>query len=275
MVVTMQDFVVAAYDIVTVLVFLYMIVVGARRGFLRTLVYFIGYAAVLLGAAALSEPAARWIFETLLRPSIVSGIAGKLSEVQQELLPESLLAFAQSVPEGVLGMLGLDQEQLVETLHGLIENGGAGAAGAITDSVVAPLAVNLMRLVLFFLLFSIAMFFVRRLAGVFNEVNRLPLIGPANQVMGGLVGAAQAALTLYVIAAVLKLLVSFTADGLVIQQAGGPLVLCSEALFSKTLFFKAFVNWNPLDLLLSLQETGWLSPLREPTNNALAVSGRG
>ena len=269
----MQGFVLLIYDLVTVLIFLYMIVVGARRGFARTLVYFIGYAAVLFGAAALSEPAARWIFETLLRPSIVSGISEKLSQVQAELLPESLITFAQSVPEGVLGMLGLDQEQLVETLHRLIENGGAGAARAITDSVVAPLAINLLKLVIFFLLFSAAMFLVRRLAGVFNEVNRLPLIGPANQVMGGLVGAAQAALTLYIIAAILKLLVSFTSDGLVIQHSGGPLVLCSEALFHQTLFFKAFVNWNPLELLLSLQASGWLDPLREPTNNALAVSG--
>ena len=269
----MQDFIIIVYDIVTVLIFLYMMVVGARRGFARTLVYFIGYVAVLVGAAVLAEPAARWIFETLLRPSVVSGIAEKLSQVQQELLPESLLAFAQSVPEGVLDMLGLDSEQLVQTLHQLIENGGTGAAAAITDSVVAPLAVNLMRLVLFFLLFSIAMFFVRRLAGVFGEVNRLPLIGPVNQLMGGLIGAAQAALTLYVIAADLKLLISFTADGLVIQQAGRPLVLCSEELFSKTLFFKAFVNWNPLDLFFSLKNTGWLDSVREPTNNALAVSG--
>ncbi|MCI8624042.1 MAG: CvpA family protein [Provencibacterium sp.] len=274
MVSPMQDFVVLAYDIVTVLIFIYMIVVGARRGFARTLACFIGYVAALFGAAALSEPAARWIFEALLRPSIVSGISEKLSQVQAELLPESLLSFAQSIPEGVLGMLGLDPEKLVETLHDLIGSSGAGAAGAIADSVIAPLVVNLLKAVLFLLLFSVAMFFVRRLAGVFGEINRLPLIGPANQIMGGLVGAAQAALTMYVIVLVLGLVLSLTAGSLEIHRDGqAPLVLCSEAVFARTLFFKAFVNWNPLDLLLFAQDAGWLKPAREPSNNALAVSG--
>lgn len=269
----MQGFVVLAYDILTALVFVYMIAVSARRGLARTLAYFLGYAAILFGAAAVSGPAAQWAFEALLRPGIVSSISGKLSQAQAELLPESLLAFAESVPSGVLEMLGFDPEELAEMLHRLIEGGGAGAAAAITDSVIAPLATHLIKLVLFLLVFSIGMFFLRRLVGIFDEVNHLPLIGPVNQVLGGVVGAAQAALTMFIIAAVLKMLLSLVPGGITIPVGGQPLALCNEALLRETLFFKVFLQTNPLDLLLFAQDAGWLPQLREPSNNALAVSG--
>ena len=249
----MQPFIPLIYDIATVIVFVYMIAACARGGFLRTIVSFIGYAAALVGAAVLSRPLAAGVYGSLIRPGVIQRIAEKLAQYQNDALPAGLLGLFEGLPEEVLGALGMDKEGIVDALGDLIQNGGQGAAGEIADAIVAPLAVMLLKIIFFYLIFGLLMIIVRRVAWVFGSVNHLPLLGPANRILGGAVGALQAALTMYVVAVLLVLLVSLTKEGIVIRLSGEDITLASYALYQRTVLFRVFVNTNPLDLLLLTQ----------------------
>ncbi|PWM35250.1 MAG: CvpA family protein [Clostridiales bacterium] len=249
----MQPFIPLIYDIATVIVFVYMIAACARGGFLRTIVSFIGYAAALVGAAVLSRPLAAGVYGSLIRPGVIQRIAEKLAQYRNDALPAGLLGLFEGLPEEVLGALGMDKEGIVDALGDLIQNGGQGAAGEIADAIVAPLAVMLLKIIFFFLIFGLLMIIVRRVAWVFGSVNHLPLLGPANRILGGAVGALQAALTMYVVAVLLVLLVSLTKEGIVIRLSGEDITLASYALYQRTVLFRVFVNTNPLDLLLLTQ----------------------
>lgn len=246
----MQAFVPLIYDAVTIGIFLYMIAACAHRGFVRTVVSFIGYAAALLGSALLAKPLAQSVYASLVRPKVEGAITEKLDALHLDSVSGNLLEIVEQIPSNLLALIGMDKEEVASSLEELI-TGGGNVAGEITDTIVGPLVILLLKLIFFLAIFTVAMFLVRKLCAVFAGVNRLPLIGPVNQILGGLVGALQAALTLYVLVVAINLVLSFTGGALVLSPQGRePLVLASNDLFERTLFFKAFVHMNPVNLLL-------------------------
>lgn len=248
----MQQYVPFFYDLVTILIFVVMIASCAHRGFARTIVHFIGYAASLFVAAGLSKPIAQAIYSSLIRPAMVENITAKLSQVGAELLPENLMEVVESLPQVLLEAVGVEKDKLVTLLHQLITGGGGDAAGQIADAIVAPLALMLLKAVFFLLLFSVCMFLVRIISSLFGGINRVPVIGSANRLLGGVIGALQAMLTLYIIAVALTLLVSLTGS-ITIHLDGQAVVIASRSIFQQAQLFRAFVNFNPLDLLMLKQ----------------------
>lgn len=251
----LQNWIPLIYDVLTLILILSMVFSCARQGFLRTVVGLLGYAAAMVGAAACAKPLAEFIYETLLEPPLVRGIESRIEAVQPDLLPDSLLQTVEKLPVFIFEAMGLSQQEMVRALHNLIENGGAQAAQGIVQAVVAPLAVMLLRSFLFILIFGVALFFVRRLAHMFGTVNRLPVVGPANRILGGVVGLLEAALTMYVIILVLQILLTFAGGSIRVQAEGQTVVLAGAALFERTHLFKIFLNFNPLDLLLYANQT--------------------
>lgn len=246
----MQVFIPLIYDIFTVGMFIYMISTCSRRGFAKTAASLVGYMTAIFTASSVSKPLATATYTVFIKPPITRSIAQKISELEIDVLPQALLELTESLPQELLAAVGLDKEQLVEVLLSLVGGGGQDAAQAITDSVVQPLVVALLKMVLFLVIFTLAMFFVRRLVWMFSGVNRLPIIGPLNRMLGGVVGIVQAAIMLYVTAVLLTLLVSLTGSGITVKIAGESVTLASAAVFQKTMLFRAFINTNPLDILL-------------------------
>lgn len=248
----MENLVPLFYDAATGILILAMVIVCARRGFVRTIVSLIGYFAALFGAAACANPVAEWIYQTFVRISVEKGIADKLNEARPQELSESLLQLIEKLPSFVFDAAGLDRMEMLETLNGLVQDGGEGVAAAIAAAVVAPLVILLLRVILFLALFSLFMFFVRRLVEVFSGMNALPLIGPINQIFGGVLGLGQAALILYVILLILNFIMVLTGGEVRITIQGTPVVLLGDSVLNRTALLKFFMNWNPIDWLLHL-----------------------
>lgn len=246
-----QSFVPLIYDIVTIAMFVYMMSVCARRGFVKTVASFVGYIAALFVAASTAKPLATMFYSAFIRPSMTRSIESKLSGVQAEALPGALYQLVESLPQSLLEAAGFNKAALAGSLQGLAENGGQNAAAAIADAVVQPLVVMLLKMVLFLLIFWVAMFFVRRIVWMVGGVNRLPLIGSVNRLLGGVVGIVQAAVMMYVIAVLLMLLISLGSGELALTIQGQRVTLASQAVFEQTMLFKTFIHSNPLDLLMN------------------------
>ena len=94
------------YDILLIALLVICVVVAARRGFVGTLVHFIGYFAALIGAWLLSRPLAQWIYEKLIDPSVQQGLTEKFEEAGGDLILGTQQFFS-SLPQGVSNALAL------------------------------------------------------------------------------------------------------------------------------------------------------------------------
>lgn len=246
----MQEIVPMIYDAAAVILILAMVVSGAGRGFACAAISLVGYVAALFGAAACANPLASGIYQLLIRSQVEKEIAEKLASAQAA--PEALLEVVEEIPSFLFNAVEMDREDLLHSIMETIENGGMGAARSITDAVVAPLCILFIRSVLFLLIFGVAVFLVRRLAVVFEGMNELPVIGPANRIFGGVVGFVEALLTLYVIVLLVDVVLAFTGGSISVTVDGRPLVLVGDAVLQETMIFRRLLRFNPVDWVLHL-----------------------
>lgn len=243
----MQEIVPMIYDAAAAILILAMVVSGAGRGFACAAISLVGYVAALFGAAACANPLASGIYQMLIRPRVEKEISEKL--VTAQAAPEALLEVVEEIPSFLFNAVEMDRGDLLHSLMEMMENGGTGIARSITDAV-APLCILLIRSVLFLLIFGVAIFLVRRLAVVFEGMNDLPLIGPANRIFGGVVGFVEALLTLYVVILIIDVVLTFAGGSISVTVAGRPFVLAGDAVFQKTVIFRRLLRFNLIDWVL-------------------------
>ena len=170
------------WDISLAVIILLVVFMGFGRGFLSSLISLVGTAASCIVAALLSPKAANWIYDNYLAQTVEGSISESLSA--------KLDTFAN-----LLNQMGL--------------------ADTVTDAAngtVRTLAVSLITVVVFLVIFLLAMLIVRLLIHAMRGVNRVPVLGGINRILGGVLGAGEAFLLCYVIGQLATVLVSFSKD---------------------------------------------------------------
>ncbi len=228
------------WDILTVAVILTFAASAYRKGFLHTITRLIGSVGAVLFAVAYSEPIANMVFERYLRGSLLETVAGQLGALSEQ-GADAFLEGLEEMLSGLPGWLYASVQPMLapsaESWYAQLEQSDPAAVSvAITDSVLAPAAVGLLRVLAFFLLFSVLMLLVNTIAGLLKSVNALPLIGPLNEILGGLFGALQGMLYVFVFASLLWFVVAAVGD------AGG--ILSAEQI-ERTWLFRWFYLAGP------------------------------
>ena len=221
------------WDILTVAIVLTFAAASYRKGFLHTVTRLVGSIGALLFSLVYSEPIARMIFDNYLRSSTLDLVAKNVGE------------FSQNGAEGILdelpGWLSQSLEAALgssaEAWYAQIQSSDAATlSAAITDTVIGPMATALVRVLVFFVLFTVLMLLVNTIAGLLKSVNFLPVIGSLNEILGGVLGAAQGLLYVFVFASLLWFIVSATGDGMGI---------ISNSEIEKTFLFRWFYLAGP------------------------------
>ncbi|WP_040198184.1 CvpA family protein [Candidatus Soleaferrea massiliensis] len=179
-------------DIVAVAILIYMISRGAKRGFAGTVVSFLGYLLAFSAAMFVAKTVSQFIFTQFLRDNMVTSLSAQLNTSD---LAASLQGFIDTLPGYVSNAVASAGFETAG-LSGSVQNMSA----TFVDTVVAPVVTGMIRAVIFCILFALCMFLVRRLMRSLRFVNRIPLLGPFNYFLGGVLGFIQGAIVLLVIA---------------------------------------------------------------------------
>ena len=161
------------WDLALTAVILFVMIRSVGRGFVSSFIHLLGLAAACIVAALLSGKAAAWLYDGYL--------AERLQTAVSDTLRQKLQTFAEL----------LDRIDPTDTI--------TGAAGDALRTMVA-----------FLVIFLVAMVIVRALAKLTRNVNRVPVVGGVNRVLGGVLGAAEAFLLCYLIGMAAAVLITFS-----------------------------------------------------------------
>jgi len=175
----------------------------------RTVISLLSYVAAFAAARILSPVIAEYLFDAVLKDAITQAITKELS---------AALESGQGTWTGSLSGLPVLLLPLLPYLSEL-DIGGLALqnAGQIVDNIVETAlrdpVVSILGGLLFLLVFSAALMLARSVSRLFVGLYRVPLIGMVDTLLGGIAGALQAVLILYLCSVVIKLALSLVGDG--------------------------------------------------------------
>jgi len=219
---------------VTVFLIVFM---AARKGFVAAVVDLVGYIVSLIASWLLSGKAAQWCYDNFLRERILKQASSVLREYfSVEDVIENLEQVIEGLPSVLTNTLTFEWEEVSQRLEGAGFS-ALGLAETFTDSIIAPSVIGLMRWVIFLLMFSLMLFIVHVCSRLLRELRRLPVIGTANSLLGGLVGFVEVILLVFAFTTALHLFFTLTNDSVS--------WLCSDTVWSTNILSKLY-RYNPL-----------------------------
>ena len=168
------------YKLALAALILYVMIRSIGRGFVSSFIHLLGLAAACIVAALLSGKAAAWLYDGYL--------AERLQTAVSDTLRQKLATFVEL----------LDRIDPTDTIS-------AAAGDALRTVMVAFLT-----MVAFLIIFLLAMLIVRALAKLTRNVNRVPVVGGVNRVLGGVLGAAEAFLLCYLLGMAVTVLITIS-----------------------------------------------------------------
>lgn len=190
-----------ALDGVIAVICLICVLVGVHRGFIRSLVHFLGSIIAAVLSSVLGGPLAQWIFDALFRAAMVEKIHNSIMALGANNAAGAAQQIIASLPEFLVR--ALEQAGVTaETISGGVQAQSAQAAEMIAD-YISPVFVSFLKVLAVIVLFTLLMTLVRLLASIVGNMLRLPVLEQLDGLLGGIFGFLLAIFTVWVIIAAL------------------------------------------------------------------------
>lgn len=226
-----------AVDIAAAAVLVLFVVVGLRRGFIKSCASFCGGLLAMIGACLLSAPAAEWLFEVCFR----SALEGKITEAVAGLgTADAVRSVLNDFPEllqRALAAAGVTEGSVVAQLQN-----GAGSVAAGITTALSPMLIALLRVIAMLVLFVLLFVVIRALAMVLSGLFQLPILHQVDGLLGAVFGLMLAILVLWVALAVVRIYTPMLNDAM--EQG-------VNTAFSRSYIAGALYAYNPVYALIS------------------------
>ena len=197
-------------DAVIVVIFLLFIILGVKRGFVRSVLDLVGTLAAMLVSMWFSGIAAQWVFSTFLQESLTRQIAEALQAAPAADAADAVLSVVPEILRGGLEAFGITSDAINQAVAGT-----SGQAAAAVVAVLSPMVVSVLRGLFALVLFVFLLVIFRILSGVVCRIFRLPVLRQLDKGLGILLGVAQAALITVLLCFCAQALISVSSPWLV------------------------------------------------------------
>lgn len=188
-----------ALDIILIVIFLITILLGLKRGFIKSAARFIGTVIAVCIAAWLGGLAAEWIFDALFRDSLIERVNESISGLTGM---ESVMGVFDTLPDFIVRALegaGITADSLMSGI-----NAGQGQAAGVIVDMIAPVFIGFIKVLTVIVLFMLLMIVVRVLSNFIDTLFDLPLLNAVNSALGGVFGFLTGLLVVWIVVAVLQ-----------------------------------------------------------------------
>lgn len=224
-------------DILVIVILFHTTYRGYRNGLIRTVAGLFGYLGALVVASVGSKLIGNLIV-TASRNSLIRMVSDKVGTMVNLDREQIVSLLYENIPSYLMNPI----QQLIgtpEELASKIDLGTVSFAENLTDSVLIPVISTLVQALLFFLLFAICSYLIRRLVRAMDIFQKVPFVGSLNAVLGGILGCLQSIIILLVISTAVSLLLALT---------GGISDVLTAQSISQTYLFQIFYKMNPFSL---------------------------
>ena len=229
------------YDLVIILILAACIFIGWKNGFVQSVARIISYIVALVAANILSYLLALFVYNTFLRGYFVNLVANKLASAAEGLDPTLLLQNSLSAFPSFLGnsVKMLFGENLADSIVVNVADGANAVAEPIVDATIGPVAIMLLQFLFFLIVFFLLRFLLVKLCKSLSFINKIPLVGKVNKILGGVAGAVQGIIIVYIVCISVSFLVAVTNDSL---------SFLNSDVVSQTLLLDFFSRYNPVSI---------------------------
>lgn len=233
----MEQMVVLIYDLAAVLIIVLTLAYSSQRGFATGFVRLIGQIAAFFGAIFLAKGLSGFVYTSFFKTEVMTFLnttlsGGQLQEILAQL--EEGIASLPRVAGNILAM-GIDKDMIAQAL----QQGASELSTTLERAVIGPAVRGFLSVILFTLLFAIFGLIVKFLTSAVKFVFHSPILLPIDRFFGAVVGLVQAALNLYLICIVLKLVFYFV----------GGMQYCNQDIIMDTVIWSKLYSFDPLTLL--------------------------
>lgn len=222
-------------DGIILLICLLCVLVGVKRGFIHSVVRFLGSLIAALLASALGGVLAQWLFDTMFRGAMIEKINSSLQSLGADNAAAAANQILSSLPDFLVRALE-EAGITLETVSHTINTQTGQAAGMVVD-YLSPVFVNFLKVLAVIVLFFLFMTLVRLLAALIADLLRLPILKELDGLLGGVFGFLLAMVSVWVVVAGITVFMPMLSSSAQ-QQV--------QAMLDNSILTGVLVNMNPL-----------------------------
>lgn len=220
-------------DLILAVIILIFAIIAYRKGFVASLLDFLGTIIAWIASINLSTFISGWIYQTFIKAPITDYIYLKLTE-SANTASESLIA---SIPEFIktaATAFNIDFNSIIANNSGQeIEM----AVSSITSGIIEPIITILIRIIVTILLYIVFAYIIKLLSKLFKNLNKIPIVGSLNKFLGIIVGLLKGALIATLVCIIFSTILGF---------AGGELLGITQETLRSSYIFSFLNKFNPL-----------------------------
>lgn len=200
-----------------------------KKGFVAGLLDLVGNLLALLVAWIASDRISPTVFENFFKQGLIEKITQTVQEQGTSGLTMLVENFSSILPSGMA-------DEVTRSLQEILGSGAPDLAVRIVDTILTPLIVPMITVVLFFIAFAVCKLVISMLVAVLTNINKIPVLGSVNQLLGTLVGVAGGVLNVVLLLCLLWAVVAITNNNL---------PLLNDNALSGSVLYSLFSKYNP------------------------------
>ena len=199
-------------DLIIVLVFTIVVIVSAKRGFVKTAVELVGFVLAFIISTNLGNSLANLTYDKAIEPPIVSAVTQNAADSTASIVDSTWDALPDIITQNS-GTLGISKEFLNEKL-GSTATVTEEALTELSQTAIKPIATKFLATLYSLILFIILLIVVGFLSKILNKLFSFSIIGKLNRFLGGIIGIPKGIICAYVFCLLLTLVLYLFPNGI-------------------------------------------------------------
>ena len=205
-------------DLIVIAIIILMVLISAKRGFVRVAVEAVGFVAAIILSLSLSTTLADVTYQKAIEPAILSSVENATAETTSSAADDAWNSLPELITKNA-DKFGISKDSITNDISEDIGNSATEIVTSISQNTIKPMAVGILKTLYSVILMLVLMIAVKFLARVINKLFSFSLVGKVNKALGGTFGAIKGIIIAWVFCAVISLLVSLTKNGIWIFNA--------------------------------------------------------
>jgi len=205
-------------DCFFILIFFLGIIVGYKRGLIKSLSRLVSNIIAVISAKAVSTSFAPKVYENYFEGKITNIISQKLTSTGGD-VSAKIKSAVDAIPEsmdGFITMVGLDKQQIASSIKDGVSKSGDNLCDILMNNFVSPVATFVIRMIIFVICFSVIALLLGIIIKLLSKLTKLPIIKQADGLFGLAFGGIKSVITIVFLCVVIELLAGFIkSDGLI------------------------------------------------------------